>query len=201
MIASLRGTVLSLDGHSIVVDVHGVGYSVQVAKPQNWKINEEIFIHIATVIREDAFILFGFASPEEHSTFEILRTVSGVGPKSAQAILASMSIDEIAQAVSLNNDAAFKAVSGIGPKTAKLICVSLAGKFASVAPNANIKAVSSASAEVLDALMSLGWNEKTARDAVMQITKDTSESISEGELLKLALARLGKAKSIGVSDE
>lgn len=192
---------MSLDGHSIVVDVHGVGYSVQVAKPQNWKINEEIFIHIATVIREDAFILFGFASPEEHSTFEILRTVSGVGPKSAQAILASMSIDEIAQAVSLNNDAAFKAVSGIGPKTAKLICVSLAGKFASVAPNANIKAVSSASAEVLDALMSLGWNEKTARDAVMQITKDTSESISEGELLKLALARLGKAKSIGVSDE
>lgn len=201
MIASLRGTVIALDGHSIVVDVHGVGYLVQVAKPQIWKINEEIFIHIATVIREDAFILFGFESSEEHWTFEMLRTVSGVGPKSAQAILASMSIDEIAQAVALNNDSAFKAVSGIGPKTAKLICVSLAGKFESIETSEIGKTIPSASAEVLDALMSLGWNEKTARDAVIQISKDTSESISEGELLKLALTRLGKAKSIGVSDE
>ncbi len=86
-------------------------------------------MHTALVVREDDLSLYGFAEADELAVFDLLRGVSGVGPKSAMGVLAAMSPAELAQAVSLEDDGAFRRVSGIGPKTAKLIVVSLAGKL------------------------------------------------------------------------
>lgn len=201
MIASLRGTVIAQDGSSLVIDVGGVGYLVQIAKPSEWSLNRDVFIQTSMVVREDAFVLFGFSTIEELQAFEVLRTVSGVGPKSALAILSKMSIGEIAHAVAVSDDSAFKSVSGIGPKTAKLICVSLSGKFASPQFKGTESAFPSAAIEVVDALVGLGWNEKIARESIERVVLASKESVSAGELLKQALATLGKSKSIGVSDE
>ncbi len=139
MISSVRGTVLSVAGSYVHVDVGGLGYSVQIT-PQHaltLRVGNEVRLHTALIVREDDMSLFGFASLAELEMFDLLRGVSGVGPKSALGVLATLSPDQIASAVATEDDAPFRKVSGIGPKTAKLIVVSLAGKIhapAGIAP-------------------------------------------------------------------
>jgi Holliday junction DNA helicase RuvA len=123
VIASLTGTVFSLTQHQLVIDVAGVGYQVFVT-PQTssqLRLGESARLHTALIVREDAFTLFGFSNLEELEMFDLLRSVTGVGPKSALGILASLTADQIRVAVLSEDDAAFRSVSGIGPKTAKLI--------------------------------------------------------------------------------
>lgn len=201
VIASLQGLVTARNAQSIIVEVSGVGYLVHVADSGNYSIDQAVRIFTALIVREDAFTLFGFSSQEELKTFEALRTVSGVGPKSAMSILSSMGIQDIANAVSSGNDAAFKAVSGVGPKTAKLICVSLAGSFKDLTSANSTQTSRLHHSEIVDALTSLGWPERVARDAVAQVADQSPQLSEASELLKLALAKLGKAKSLGVSDE
>ncbi|BDZ46938.1 hypothetical protein GCM10025866_28470 [Naasia aerilata] len=137
MISSLRGTVLAASGASVVVEVGGIGYSVAVT-PQHalsLRIGDTTLLHTALVVREDDLSLFGFADQEALHVFDLLRGVTGVGPKSALGVLAAMSPDQVAMAVVAEDDAAFRKVSGIGPKTAKLIIVSLAGKLLAPGPS------------------------------------------------------------------
>src|SRR4051794_3977169 len=131
VIASLRGTVLEAAGALLVVEVGGVGYAVTVAPDHALAVRhgEEVLLHTAMVVREDDISLFGFQTREQLAVFDLLRGVTGVGPKSAMGVLAALSPAEIAAAVSADDDAVFRRVSGIGPKTAKLIVVSLAGKL------------------------------------------------------------------------
>lgn len=202
MIASLRGIVLALEANSVVLDVSGVGYLVQITGPTSKavRVNEELILNTALVIREDAFTLFGFATLQELRTFDLLRSVSGVGPKSALSILGAMSLVEIVEAVAKEDDAAFKAVSGVGPKTAKLIIVTLAGKLGT--SNTTVSTVvSSHSTVVTSALTGLGWPEKASSDAVSVAVKALGAKAANGDLLKYALAHLGASKSVGVSDE
>lgn len=197
MISSVRGTVLSSTGSLVVIEVGGVGYAVQVT-PQHalsLRIGEETRLHTALIVREDDMSLFGFAKPEELDTFDLLRGVSGVGPKSALGVLATLSPDEIATAVATEDDAPFRKVSGIGPKTAKLIVVSLAGKIlapAHAAPAAKAPA-STTTRSVVTALVGLGWNEKVAVQAVDEVVEAATEdgALPVPALLRLALARLG----------
>jgi Holliday junction DNA helicase RuvA len=197
VIASVRGEVLSTTGSLVVIEVGGVGYAVQVT-PQvalSLRVGQEARLHTALIVREDDMSLFGFAAPEELDTFDLLRGVSGVGPKSALGVLATLSPYEIATAVAAEDDAPFRKVSGIGPKTAKLIVVSLAGKIlapAGAAPAAKAPATSTTQS-VVTALVGLGWNEKVAVQVVDEVVESATEdgALPVPALLRLALARLG----------
>jgi holliday junction DNA helicase RuvA len=199
MISSVRGTVLAAAGTTAVIEVGGVGLSVQLT-PQHaltLRVGSEAMVRTALIVREDDLSLFGFAEAEELTVFDLLRGVTGVGPKSAMGVLAALSPAEIAQAVALEDDSAFRKVSGIGPKTAKLIVVSLAGKLAAL-PTARAVASprhSTVGENVTVALVGLGWPERVAMQAVEDALADASdaERSSVPTLLRLALAQLGPA--------
>lgn len=202
MIASVRGVVLAANGTTVVVEVGGVGLAVQVTPQQalGLRVGAEARLHTALVVREDDLSLYGFAEADELAVFDLLRGVSGVGPKSAMGVLAAMSPTELAQAVSLEDDGAFRKVSGIGPKTAKLIVVSLAGKLG-MATTSRAKAAAAPSTrdDVAIALVGLGWPERTAAQAVEDALATASESERDNvpALLRLALAALGPQQSVG----
>ena len=202
MIASLNGRVLALESASVIIDVAGVGYLVQItpATSHTLAVDHSAFLFTAMIVREDGFTLFGFTTVAEQKIFDLLRSVSGVGPKSALAILGQLNVDEIIDAVAQENDAAFKAVSGIGPKTAKLISVTLAGKLGNSATRTRPSKNSDLSV-VVAALTGLGWNERSALDAASKASDSLGSSVSTNNLLKAALAHLGSSKSIGASDE
>jgi Holliday junction DNA helicase RuvA len=195
MISSVRGTVLAAVGTTLVIEVGGVGLSVQVT-PQHalaLRVGSEAMVRTALIVREDDLSLFGFAEAEELSVFDLLRGVTGVGPKSAMGVLAAMTPAEVAQAVALEDDTAFRKVSGIGPKTAKLI----AGKLA-VLPSTRAAASPRASTvgeNVTVALVGLGWPERVAMQAVEDALADATDAdrASVPTLLRLALAQLGPA--------
>ncbi len=199
MISSLRGRVAHVDAESLVMEVGGVGLSVAVT-PQVARATHpgaDIALHTHLVVREDAFSLFGFESRDELVVFTQLLSVTGVGPKSALGVLSSLTVGQIAEAVSADDDAPFRRVSGIGPKTAKLIVVQLAGKLA--APRATTSARDAApdvTAQVAQALMGLGWSERTAGDAVASVAETASDAdrASVSALLRLTLAALGPAR-------
>ena len=202
MIASLSGTVLALNQQQVVIDVSGVGYQLFITPETSSGLNkgQSAFLHTALIVREDAFTLFGFATLEELEMFDLLRSVTGVGPKSALGILASMSSEQIRAAVIAEDDGAFKRVSGIGPKTAKLITVTLAGKLAGISSQ-TLPAAQSAKSPVdlgnlIAALQGLGWNERQASDAVRSVAAELGPLAGADALLKAALAQLGSSKSV-----
>jgi Holliday junction DNA helicase RuvA len=190
VIASLTGLVLSSSNGQIVIDVQGVGYLVhsRAQTVNSVSLGDSVSFHTSLVVREDAWTLFGFANRQELEVFELLRSVNGVGPKSALSILNQMSVEQIAQAVSEESDESFKAVSGIGSKTAKLITLTLAGKLMG---SGSKSAVSSINESAVSALVGLGWSERLSRDALQQVA---SKDFSDKQLLKAALQVLSKAR-------
>jgi Holliday junction DNA helicase RuvA len=202
VIASVRGTVLAALGTSVVVEVGGVGLAVQVT-PQlalSLRVGAEARLHTALIVREDDLSLYGFAEADELQVFDLLRGVSGVGPKSAMGVLAAMSPADLAQAVALEDDAAFRKVSGIGPKTAKLIVVSLAGKLAMATTSRTAAPAKSSIADnVTIALVGLGWPERVAMQAVEDAMSTASDADRQAvpALLRLALANLGPQQMAG----
>ena len=196
MIASVRGTVLAAVGTSVVVEVGGVGLAVQVTPKHalSLRVGAEARLHTALVVREDDLSLFGFADAEELAVFDLLRGVTGVGPKSAMGVLAALTPTEVANAVAAEDDAAFRKVSGIGPKTAKLIVLSLAGKLLATSPSrAAAVGATSVRDDVAVALVGLGWPERVAMQAVEDAVAVASDADREAvpALLRLALASLG----------
>jgi Holliday junction DNA helicase RuvA len=190
VIASLTGLVLSSSNGQIVIDVQGVGYLVhsRAQTVNSVSQGDSVSFHTSLVVREDAWTLFGFENRQELEVFELLRSVNGVGPKSALSILNQMSVEQIAQAVSDESDESFKAVSGIGSKTAKLITLTLAGKLMG---SGSKSAVASISESAVSALVGLGWSERQSRDALQQVA---SKDFSDKQLLKAALQVLSKAR-------
>lgn len=194
--------MLTVAGTVAVIEVGGVGLGIQVT-PQHGltlRVGQEALLHTALIVREDDLSLFGFATPEELTVFDLLRGVSGVGPKSALGVLATLTPVQIAQAVAAEDDAPFRKVSGIGPKTAKLIAVSLAGKLivptgAGSAPT--VSAPDSIAGSVVSALVGLGWNERVAAQAVDEAAAEgtADERGSVQALLRLSLARLGPQRA------
>lgn len=206
MISSLRGTTVHIDSDSLVVEVGGVGLSVavpgQLARVA--RIGEPIALHTSLIVREDALSLFGFETREELTVFSLLLGVTGVGPKSALGVLSSLTVAQIAQAVSDDDDAPFRRVSGIGPKTAKLIVVQLAGKIdpprATTGTRPGGAADGAVSAQVVQALVGLGWSERVASEAVALSVETASENdrASVPALLRVTLAALGPARKESV---
>lgn len=197
MIATLRGSVIARNGSELVVEVHGVGYLVLV--PHRFALGvalgEEIRLHTAMIVRDDHIGLCGFGSDTELSVFGLLRGVTGVGPKSALAILSDLSIAQVREAVMSESDAVFRAVSGIGPKTAKLIVLSLQGAFdgtQSMPETPVSRSDQVVRQSVTQALSGLGWQEKTAKSAVDEAMNQNPEAaVDASALLRLALGILG----------
>ncbi|MCH1883055.1 Holliday junction branch migration protein RuvA [Agrococcus sp. ARC_14] len=195
MISRLDGTVLSARGQRLVIGVAGIGYAVAVTPQCSLaaSVGTQIALHTHLVVREDELSLYGFETEAELAAFELLIGVSGVGPKSALGVLAHLSPDDLARAVEAEQEQAFKAVSGIGPKTAKLLILQLSGKLAAPAAQSTAKG-SDARADVLTALTGLGWQERTAADAIERAAIAAPEAVgSTGSLLRAALAILGPA--------
>ncbi len=201
MISSLRGRVLHTEPDSVVVEVGGVGFTVAVT-PQVVRtahLGEELRLHTSLIVREDALSLFGFTEREELAVFSQLLGVTGVGPKSALGVLATLTVPQIADAVTADDDAPFRRVSGIGPKTAKLIVVQLSGKLApsKPAPGASTPVTQvDVPAQVVEALVGLGWPERLAAETTAAVAADASTDVAAtvGGLLRAALAQLGPAR-------
>ncbi|WGD36308.1 Holliday junction branch migration protein RuvA [Lysinibacter sp. HNR] len=201
MISSLRGPVLDVRDGTVVIDVGGVGFAVEVTSAEAAKSHRgnEVFLHTNLVVRDDALTLFGFATRDELEVFIILLGVSGVGPRSALGVLGVLSPQQIAAAVAAEDDKPFRQVSGIGPKTAKLLTVSLSGKLTalgfspdqSVAPTTTIPGIDKIEA----ALVNLGWSEREAADAIARVHGTSTNKMSEAQLLRAALAALGENRT------
>lgn len=202
MIASLNGNVVALESNSAVIDVAGVGYLVQLSSKTalGLRPDQTVLLYTSLVVRDDGFTLFGFTSASEQRVFDLLRSVTGVGPKSALAILGDLSVDQVIDAVSQDNDSVFRAVSGVGPKTAKLISLTLAGKLGSTGTGSSSLKGQEVSS-VVAALTGLGWNERSAIEAANQAVKSLGTSATTNSLLKVALSQLGASKSVGSGDE
>lgn len=200
MIAQLRGTIAHISGTQIVVDVHGVG--LQVAVPERTaailRVGEDTLLHTSMIVREDDMSLTGFTLPEERDLFDLLRSVNGLGPKSALGVLQHYTADQVARAIADEDDAAFKQVSGIGPKTAKLIVLSLQGKLRPPEGVEQVAAVDSAvsgadRSAIVSALVGLGWSERVAKKGVADLIDSLAEGETPGvpELVRRALQLLG----------
>jgi Holliday junction DNA helicase RuvA len=205
VIASLRGTVAALAVGRVVLEVAGVGYAVAITErhARELRTGDTAHFYTALVVREDDLSLFGFVDEVELGLFELLRTVSGVGPKSALGVLGAMDSDAIARAISEDDDAPFRAVSGIGPKTAKLIVVTLAGKLQAPTSASRRGAAGDAHDDgaaprtaLVAALTGLGWPERTALEAATAVLDGAGEGpLAElPVLLRRALAELGPAR-------
>lgn len=200
MISSLHGVVLHATADQVVIDVGGVGFAVAVPGDvaHTATVGERLMLHTSLIVREDALSLYGFQQREELEIFGLLISVTGVGPKSALGVLSHLTVDQIADAVTAEDDAPFRRVSGIGPKTAKLIVLQLAGKVhASAAPARPVAAgAADTVVQVTAALVGLGWSEKVAAEAAAQSAADATEAerASVPALLRRTLAMLGPAQ-------
>lgn len=202
MISSLRGTVLHAESALVVIETGGVGLSVFVPGDvaHTAVVGEQLHLHTSLIVREDALTLFGFSDRDELEIFGQLLSVTGVGPKSALGVLSHLTVDQIAEAVTAEDDAPFRRVSGIGPKTAKLIVVQLAGKVQPRVASAPAGAPATATVEqVAAALVGLGWSEKVAAEAAATSAEDATDAERESvpALLRRTLAALGPGAKRG----
>jgi Holliday junction DNA helicase RuvA len=182
----LTGSIQSKQSPFVVVDVAGVGYAVAIPGRLQaaLSIGERVTLHTSLIVRDDAFLLYGFETVEQLGLFDLLRSVTGIGPKSALAIVGTLSPAEISQAVTEENSKVFESVSGVGVKTAKLIVLTLAGKLKAVTGSSNGSDV-----DLVTALQGLGWAERVAVDASKQVN-ELHRSASIEEKLRHALAIL-----------
>ena len=194
MIGRLSGLLLEKNPPQVLLDVGGVGYDVDVPMSTFYnlpKIGEKVSLFTQLIVREDAHLLYGFATESERATFKQLLKVSGVGPKVGLAVLSGMSVNDLAEAVATQESGRLIKVPGIGKKTAERLMLELKDKLkvdVHIAVGGGAAKPTSA-ADVLNALISLGYNEKEALYAIKQLPKDVT--VSEG--IRHALKSLSKA--------
>ena len=193
MIAYLSGKLIYQSAflkkdNFVIIDVNGVGYKVAVLDPvlNGLSLGQILTLHIYTQVAETALDLYGFASREELDFFELLMTISGIGPRSAMDILRKAKIPDLVQAVETGNFQVLAKVSGIGPKTAEKIVLGLKNKLNGSSTGDNT-IWDSGFGDALEALVSLGYSTGDAREALNQ-----SKSQDAGEKIKEALKMLGK---------
>lgn len=175
MIASLNGRVLEVFSDSLVVGVGGVGLQVFVpaALRESQQVGDLITLHTVLVVRQDALTLFGFASLEEREFFSLLLTVDGIGPKTALAMLSTLSTEAIRRAVLHEQSEVFTRVPGIGKKTAQKILIQLQDRLPSPAGLETLGGISDVDSEVIAALTALGYSVVEAQAALQAIPRDT----------------------------
>lgn len=188
MIGRLTGTLAEKSPPQLLIDVNGVGYEVDVPMSSFYNLpglGERVTLLTHFIVREDAQILFGFLTHDERQTFRLLIKITGVGPRMALSLLSGLSVGELAQAVARQETARLVKVPGIGKKTAERLLLELKGKLAD-ALAAPATMASDAQADILQALIALGYSDREAAAALKSLPPDAS--VSEG--IKLALKSL-----------
>jgi Holliday junction DNA helicase RuvA len=191
MIGKLTGTLAERNPPQVLVDCHGVGYEVDVPMSTFYNLpglGEKVSLLTHFVVREDAQILFGFGSAAEREAFRQLIKISGVGPRTALAVLSGMSVGDIGQAVTQQDASRFVKVPGIGKKTAERLLLELKGKLGADIGVAGHAVADDAQADILQALVALGYSDKEAQAALKSLPKDIG--VSEG--IKQALKALAR---------
>ena len=210
MIASVRGTCMVLAGDSAVVEVGGIGLQLTCTPGAlaSMRVGAECRLATALIVREDGWSLYGFADDDERQLFDQLQTVAGVGPRMAQATVGTLGAPELVRAIGAADLASLTAVAGVGKKTAERMVLELREKVgswaavAAVAPAAGGTAGGGAGAgagwqrQVLEGLVSLGWQQRDADEAVRSVAQHVRDeglaTDNVGVLLKLALTRLDR---------
>ena len=191
MIGRLTGTLSDKNPPQVLVDCHGVGYEVDVPMSTFYNlpaVGEKVSLLTHFIVREDAQILYGFGSPAERETFRQLIKISGVGPRTALGVLSGMSVADIAQAVTAQDASRLVKVPGIGKKIAERLLLELKGKIGADLGLPGSGPKTDSEADILQALLALGYSDKEAAAALKALPKDVG--VSEG--IKLALKALAK---------
>jgi Holliday junction DNA helicase RuvA len=197
MISTLTGTIRSLAIDKVVIEVGGVGFTLLI-NPQTSSgisLGAQTTLHTSLVVREDSLTLFGFLSEEVKNLFELVQTVSGVGPKVALSIMGALTPEDLARAISQEDISAIERVPGIGKKGAQRMILELKGKLSDLSPGTSYKGHQPAWREQLtSALVSLGFSPKESDGAIGFVVNDLRNIDADpakmelSELLKLALA-------------
>lgn len=189
MIARLNGILIEKTPPQVVIDCAGVGYEVEVPMSTFYNlpdIGAKVQLLTYMVVREDAQLLYGFGSEQEKSTFKQLLKVNGIGAKSALSILSGVSIEDLIQAVNLQEVMMLTRIPGIGKKTAERLLLELKDKFSINGVNGvGIAQPKSATSDILNALLALGYNDKEALATIKLLPKDLSVSEGIRQSLKL----------------
>lgn len=198
MIACLRGPLIFRGVNRVVVDVNGVGYNVFVSLntlevlPQK----DEALLHVYTAFRENSLELYGFATEEEKSLFEMLLTVSGIGPKTSLTILSGVSPDGFKQAVFEKDLAKLSSIPGIGKKSAERIVVELKEKIKAPPEKGRTSEIGQSKVnleeDLISSLINLGYKQKIAAEAAQKVLKKAEQNISLEQAVKLAFKELIK---------
>jgi Holliday junction DNA helicase RuvA len=205
MIGSLQGVVAAVGEESALIEVGGVGYVVQASGRTLGRlgVGANARLYIETHVREDAIKLFGFESEEERAWFAHLQTIPGVGAKVALGILDAMPPEVLADAIALQDKAAFARANGVGPKLAARLATELAAKqgpkgfisVGSVAPPSRANGgpvVNGARAEAVSALVNLGIDQSSAARAVASAAKQFDTDAPAPELIRAALKEVSR---------
>lgn len=190
MIGRLTGKLYEKSPPRIGLDVHGVGYEIDVSMATFYNLPDlgaEVTLLIHHVVREDAQLLYGFGSAKERSAFRELIKVSGIGARTALAVLSGLSVDDLAQAISAQEPARLIRVPGIGKKTAERLLLEMKGKLG-VDLGSELPAFVSHQADILAALTALGYSERECSSAV----KSLPEGVEVSEGIRLALKALAR---------
>ncbi len=187
MIGRLTGILIEKNPPQITVDVHGVGYEVDVPMSTYYNLpamgdRVSLFIHL--LVREDGHFLYGFAAEGERAAFRQLLRISGIGARTALAVLSGLSVADLAQAVAAQESGRLTRIPGIGKKTAERLLLELRDKLPAAVPSMPAHAHPS-SGDILNALLALGYSEKEAQAAVKQLPADVAVSDGIRQALKL----------------
>jgi Holliday junction DNA helicase RuvA len=187
MIGRLTGILLEKNPPQVVIDVHGLGYEVDVPMSTFYNlpgIGEKVTLLTHFVVREDGHFLYGFATQSERSAFRQLVKISGIGARMALAVLSGLSVSDLAQAIARQEVGRLVKVPGIGKKTAERLLLELKGKLSEAVP-AVAFAVEDCQHDILNALLALGYNDREAALAMKQVPAGSSTSDGIRQALKL----------------
>jgi Holliday junction DNA helicase RuvA len=191
MIGRLTGTLLGKNPPQITVDVHGVGYELDVPMSTFYNLpaaGERLSLHTHMVVREDAQLLYGFASEDERAAFRQLLRISGIGARTALAVLSGLSVADLAQAVAAQESGRLVKIPGIGKKTAERLLLELRDKLPKAVSVAAARPAASGE-DIANALLALGYSDKEAQAALKQLPAEIG--VSDG--IRQALKLLSKA--------
>lgn len=192
MIGFLTGKIISSKPTQIILDVNGVGYLVNISITTFEKISEKetVSIFIYTNVKEDSITLFGFFTQSEKEMFELLISISGIGPKVSLGILSGIAVDDLKDAIANGNVSRLIAIPGIGRKTAERVVLELRNKVDAIKADGSIK-ITSAKDEAISALATLGYQRQLAEKVVRDLLSENANYSLE-ELIRKALAGLNK---------